>query len=350
MLKGLRFLAPDLWSIRNSTKVLKIPVHSLEGNIKETPGQYPVKEPFSVNELTGNSEPQSYEQETLLSKITDISYKEWQRLCQKQSHKATLKEAYSLLWNRADNLNQSQLQALLKWLQDFPTSIELSNFEKQMHHDSLGIAWESMGQLNQALLAFEESLKIARLDNPQADSNQPGPTPLTLQIQTDEQAALRNISICLTNVADIQAQIGQTQNALDNYQESLSIRRKIQNSSGDTPQTLRDISLSLGNVANIQAQIGQTQNALDNYQESLVIAHKIQNISGDAPQTLRDISVSLVKVALLEAEKEEKDNAISHFEEALNLMEQAKTISDFKDSLEQDCQYIRNQLAPLKSS
>ncbi|HET9253630.1 MAG TPA: hypothetical protein VFO16_00320, partial [Pseudonocardiaceae bacterium] len=73
----------------------------------------------------------------------------------------------------------------------------------------------------------------------------------------DSPSALRDLSVSLNNVANIQAERGQLEDALSAYTESLTLSRRILTDYGETPQSLRDLSISLNNVANIQEQLDQ---------------------------------------------------------------------------------------------
>jgi hypothetical protein len=53
------------------------------------------------------------------------------------------------------------------------------------------------------------------------------------------------------------------------YTESLTLRRRIRTTYGDTPESLRDLSVSLEKVAGIQQLRGQLDEALAAYTESL---------------------------------------------------------------------------------
>ncbi len=73
----------------------------------------------------------------------------------------------------------------------------------------------------------------------------------------DSPTALRDLSVSLDNVAGIQQERGQLDDALTAYTESLTLSRRIHTTYGDTPQALRDLSISLNKVAGIQQQRGQ---------------------------------------------------------------------------------------------
>jgi tetratricopeptide (TPR) repeat protein len=77
----------------------------------------------------------------------------------------------------------------------------------------------------------------------------------------DSSTALRDLSISLNKVADIQRDRGQLDDALSAYTQSLDLSQRILTSYGETPQSLRDLSISLDNVADIQQQ--QSKGQLD---------------------------------------------------------------------------------------
>jgi len=81
--------------------------------------------------------------------------------------------------------------------------------------------------------------------------------------------SLRDLSISLNKVAGIQQRRGQLDEALNAYTESLTLRRRIRTTYGDTPESLRDLSISLDKVAGIQQQRGQLDEALNAYTEAL---------------------------------------------------------------------------------
>ncbi len=75
----------------------------------------------------------------------------------------------------------------------------------------------------------------------------------------DSPTALRDLSVSLNKVANIQRERGQLDDALSAYTQSLDLRQRILTTYGDTPQSLRDLSISLDNVANIQRERSEGQ-------------------------------------------------------------------------------------------
>jgi tetratricopeptide (TPR) repeat protein len=109
--------------------------------------------------------------------------------------------------------------------------------------------------------------------------------------------SLRDLSISLDKVADVQRARGELAEALTGYTESLQLRRRIRQAYGETLESLRDLSLSLNKVADVQQARGQLAEALTGYTESLQLRRRIRQAYGETPESLRDLSISLNNVA-----------------------------------------------------
>ena len=168
--------------------------------------------------------------------------------------------------------------------------------------DNVAGIQQQRGQLDEALAAYTESLTLRR------------------RIRTtygDTPESLRDLSISLDKVAGIQQRRGQLDEALAAYTESLTLSRRIRTTYGDTPEALRDLSISLNKVAGIQQQRGQLDEALAAYTESLTLSRRIRTTYGDTPESLRDLSVSLDKVAGIQQQRGQLDEALDAYTEAL---------------------------------
>ena len=71
---------------------------------------------------------------------------------------------------------------------------------------------------------------------------------------------------------------------------------------GESPQSLRDVSVSLNNVGDVELEEGDRAAALDKYQRSLQLAEQIVKQFGASPESLEDWALSLYRVGrILEA-------------------------------------------------
>ena len=87
--------------------------------------------------------------------------------------------------------------------------------------------------------------------------------------------------------------LGNLEAARTAYRESLELRRQLRATLGDTPQALRDLSISLDNVGQVEGDLGNLEAARTAYRESLELRRHLRAALGDTPQALRDLSVSL---------------------------------------------------------
>lgn len=85
--------------------------------------------------------------------------------------------------------------------------------------------------------------------------------------------------------------------ALDAAAALVELRRELVLRHPDSPAALRDLSVSLDKVADIQRDRGQLDDALTAYTESLHLAQRILSTYGETPQALRDLSISEENVA-----------------------------------------------------
>ncbi|MGH3822516.1 MAG: hypothetical protein ACRDRA_06710, partial [Pseudonocardiaceae bacterium] len=77
----------------------------------------------------------------------------------------------------------------------------------------------------------------------------------------------------------------------------VELRRELVSRHPDSPIALRDLSVSLNKVANIQRERGELDDALSAYTQSLDLSQRILTSYGETPQSLRDLSISLDNVA-----------------------------------------------------
>ena len=116
--------------------------------------------------------------------------------------------------------------------------------------------------------------------------------------------ALRDLSISLGKLGDLRLETGdeeslgrglwtgETPQALP-YQESLALDRRLVDAYGETPQALRDLSVSLDRLGDVQRETGEVAAATAAYEESLALRRRLVDAYGETPQALRDLSISL---------------------------------------------------------
>jgi len=131
------------------------------------------------------------------------------------------------------------------------------------------------GDLAAARAVASETLNIARLRRTGA-----GGTP----------RALRDLSIALDNVGQVERELGNLEAARSAYRESLELFRRLREAVGDTPQALRDLSISLDNVSRVERDLGNLEAARSAFRESLEIARRLRRSFPDQPQFQQDLA------------------------------------------------------------
>ena len=176
-----------------------------------------------------------------------------------------------------------------------------------MSLNNIGDVESAAGRGEQALAAYRESLELfLQLRQTLGDSPQ----------------VLRDLSISLIKVGEAESAVGRGEQALAAHRESLEIARQLRQALGDSPQVLRDLSVSLEKVGDAESLAGRGEQALAAYRESLKIARQLCQALGDSPQALRDLSVSLEKVGEAESAAGRGEQALAAHRESLEIRRQ----------------------------
>ena len=111
--------------------------------------------------------------------------------------------------------------------------------------------------------------------------------------------------------------------------QTLDIARRRLQTTGDTPQALRDLSISLDNVGQVEGDLGNLEAARTAYRESLELLRQLREAVGETPQALRDLSVSLNNVGQVERDLGNLEVARTAYRESLELRRRlARTFPD----------------------
>jgi eukaryotic-like serine/threonine-protein kinase len=158
----------------------------------------------------------------------------------------------------------------------------------------MGLAYEALNKPQEALDNFQKSLAIKR--------------PLGQR---------RGMAASLNEIANIQAQMGKPADALKSFQEALQIRRDI----GDK----RGVGATLIDFGNFVDDSGDHDQALKLYKESLQIQRDTHNESLQA--------VCLNNIGGIYFAKGQYDDALTYFQQALQLREKSKVPQDIVESV-----------------
>jgi tetratricopeptide (TPR) repeat protein len=153
--------------------------------------------------------------------------------------------------------------------------------------NNLGIAYKSLGQYQEALNFYQQSLEIKR----------------EIDVAEGTESDRNGEANSLSNLGNVYCRLGQYQEALNFHQQSLAIRREIGNRNGEAN--------SLNNLGNVCNLLGQYQEALNFHQQSLVIEREIGDHQGEATSLMNLGNVY---------------DSLGKYQEALNFYQQSLAI------------------------
>ena len=187
--------------------------------------------------------------------------------------------------------------------------------------DNVGQVERDLGNLEAARSAYRESLELRR----------------RLRVALgDTPQALRDLSISLDNVGGVERDLGILEAARTAHRESLELCRRLREAVGDTPQALRDLSVSLDNVGRVERDLGNLEAARSAYRESLELSRRLREALGDTPQALRDLSISLDNVSRVERDLGNLEAARSAFRESLEIARRLRRSFPDQPQFQQD--------------
>ena len=148
--------------------------------------------------------------------------------------------------------------------------------------------------------------------------------PLLLSLESrsaTDQQGLRDLSVSLNKVGDVERALGDRKAALSAYRRGLEISERISREYGETPESLRDLSVSLDRVGDVERALGDREAALSAYRRGLEISERISREYGETPESLRDLSVSLDRVGDVERALGDREAALSAYRRGLEISE-----------------------------
>ena len=190
---------------------------------------------------------------------------------------------------RLDVLNDVARKAK-EYLERLP--IELVNASRQHQRASmlnnLGDVLVTQGKLQEALDAYQQSLAIAKRLAEQDKSNA---------------GWQRALSVSYNKVGEVLVAQGRIQEALEAYQQDLAIAKRLAEQDKSNPVWQRDLSISYDRVGNVLVAQGRIQEALNAYQQGLNIRRRLAEQDKSNAGWQRDLSISYNKVGeVLEAQ------------------------------------------------
>jgi hypothetical protein len=95
--------------------------------------------------------------------------------------------------------------------------------------------------------------------------------------------------------ADLLAQSGDSETALDRYCQSLRIRERLVQANPDEPRYLRALAAAHGRVGDLLASMREDGRALDHYHRCQILLERLTAAEPDNMQYLHDLAASVRK-------------------------------------------------------
>ena len=128
---------------------------------------------------------------------------------------------------------------------------------------------------------------------------------------------------------------------------ALALVERLLKLTGESPETLRDWSVSLNKVGDVQRALGDVTGARGRYEESLKVRERLVALTGESPEALRDLAISCERLGDLHREAGRFSEARHWFERDLQAAEAALRQSPLSQNLQEVVAYARQRLAEL---
>ena len=115
----------------------------------------------------------------------------------------------------------------------------------------------------------------------------------------------------------------------------------------ESPQALRDWSISLNRVSNVQQALGDLAGARGRYEQGLEVSQRLVALTGESPQALRDLAISLERLGDCCQAAQSHAEARKYFERSLAAAESALRQSPLSRDIQAVVDYARAKLAAL---
>ena len=163
----------------------------------------------------------------------------------------------------------------------------------------------------------------------------------------DQPQALRQAYQWRLWAAELAGLRRQWRDALAHALHALAAAERVVKLSGESPEALRDWSVSLDNVGDVQRALGDVTGARGRYEQSLQVRERLVALTGESPEALRDLAISCQKLGDLQAGTGGWDAARGWFERDLQSAEAALRQSPLSQDIQDLVDYARRRLAEL---
>jgi tetratricopeptide (TPR) repeat protein len=173
------------------------------------------------------------------------------------------------------------------------------------------------------------------------------------QLQTDRDTrpeALARLASAAFDLATLTDEIGDKKDALQSFQESLTIRERLTRDNSSVPGLERDLADSHQRIAVLLRAMGQRPSALESYTKALEIRERLARENPGVPAFLGDLAESHNHIGLLQRALGNQKEALASYQNALAIRQQIVSNSPHDAKAESDLARTYNNLGLLQQA
>ncbi len=173
------------------------------------------------------------------------------------------------------------------------------------------------------------------------------------QLQTDRDTrpeALARLASAAFDLATLTDEIGDKQDALQSFQESLKIRERLARDNPNVPAFQRDLADSHHHIAVLLRATGKPQSALESYTKALDIRERLVRENPGVPAFPRDLAASHTNIGLLQRALGRLQEALASYRKALAIRKQIVSEDPHDAKAESDLARVHNNLGLLQQA
>jgi serine/threonine-protein kinase len=133
--------------------------------------------------------------------------------------------------------------------------------------------------------------------------------------------ALSQLAVAAFELAKLAYEIGDRQDALGSFRDSMAIRERLARENPNVTQFLSDLAKSQGNIGVIERETGRPEQALESYRKTLAILERLARENLSVTEFQSDLAIGHNNIGKLQWETGHSDQALESFAKGLAIRE-----------------------------
>ena len=161
--------------------------------------------------------------------------------------------------------------------------------------------------------------------------------------------ALRDLSVSLNKLGDVEVQAGDLSAAGPAYERSLEVAERLTASNSGSAEAQRDLSLSLNRLGDVEVRAGDLSAARAAHERSLKVLERLAASNPGSAEAQRDLSISLERLGDLKEPVGDIGWAVALYERSLPIAENLARSNPSHPGLQRDLEITERRLAVLRA-